>query len=397
MQRRTFISVFGGAAVAWPLAARAQQPATPVIGYIGAQSRGMYVDRLRTFHEGLEEAGFAEGRNVAIEYRWAENHYDAIPGFLAELIARRVAVIALPDSTPGAIAAKGMTSTIPVVFGISGDPVQLGLVNGWNRPGGNVTGMVLGNAEIVPKRMALIQELVPALTTLGLLVNPTSSAAGDIKFGQEAAPKLGLQLHILNATTESEIATMTGLTTFEPSIAGKWCSMLKEVNPRIKRAAFLANPEIKTYQFYLRAAQTPAAALAIELVPRPIKNVAEITNVVEEFARVLDSGLIVPPDVFTASHGDLIIALAARHRLPAVYAFSSLVSAGGLMSYGTDRVDEMRQAASYIDRILRGDKPSELPVQAPTKFETVVNLKTAKALGITVPPGLLLAADEVIE
>jgi putative ABC transport system substrate-binding protein len=149
-------------------------------------------------------------RNVAIEYRWAENHYDAIPGFLAELIARRVAVIALPDSTPGAIAAKGMTSTIPVVFEIFGDPVQLGLVNGWNRPGGNVTGIVLGNAEIVPKRMALIRELVPALTTLGLLVNPTSSAAGDIKFGQEAAPKLGLQLHILNATTESEIATTIG-------------------------------------------------------------------------------------------------------------------------------------------------------------------------------------------
>src|SRR5665213_1049741 len=190
---------------------------------------------------------------------------------------------------------------------------------------------------------------------------------------------------------------MTGLMTFEPSIAGKWCSMLKEVNPRIKRAAFMADPEIKSYLFYLRAAQTSASALAIEIVPRPIKNVADITIVIEEFAHVPDSGLIVPPDVLTASHGDLIIALAARHRLPAVYAFGNLVSAGGLMSYGTDRVDEMRQAAFYIDRIQRGDKPSELPVQAPTKFETVVNLKTAKALGVTVPPGLLLAADEVIE
>lgn len=190
---------------------------------------------------------------------------------------------------------------------------------------------------------------------------------------------------------------MTGLMTFEPSIAGKWCSMLKEVNPRIKRAAFIGDPEIKTYEFYLRAAQTPAAALAIELAPRPVKNVAEITNVFEEFARMPDSGLIVPPDIFTVSHSDLIIALAARHRLPAVYAFGNLVSDGGLMSYGTDRVDEMRQAASYIDRILRGDKPSELPVQAPTKFETIVNLKAAKALGVTIPPGLLLAADEVIE
>jgi putative ABC transport system substrate-binding protein len=185
--------------------------------------------------------------------------------------------------------------------------------------------------------------------------------------------------------------------TFEPGIAGKWCSMLKELYPQIKRAAFMANPEIKTYEFYLRAAQTPATALAIELVPRPVKSAAEITNVLEEFARVPDSGLIVPPDVFTVSHGDLIIALAAQHRLPAVYAFGNLVSAGGLMSYGTDRVDEMRQAASYIDRILRGDNPADLPVQAPTKFETVVNLKTATALGITVPTGLLLAADEVIE
>jgi len=190
---------------------------------------------------------------------------------------------------------------------------------------------------------------------------------------------------------------LTGLTTFEPTIAGKWLSMLKEVAPRIKRAAFVANPEINSYDFYLRAAQAPAAALAIELVPRPIKNVTEITNVIEDFARVPDSGLIVPPDILTATHGELIVALAARHRLPAVYAFGYLVSAGGLMSYGTDRVDEMRQAASYIDRILRGDKPADLPVQTPTRFETVVNLKTAKALGVTVPSALLLAADEVIE
>jgi putative ABC transport system substrate-binding protein len=191
---------------------------------------------------------------------------------------------------------------------------------------------------------------------------------------------------------------MTGLTTFEASIAGKWVSMLKEVTPGIKRAAFVANPEIKTYDFYLRAVQAPAAALAIELVPRPVKNATEITNVIEDFARVPGGGLIVPPDLFTVAHSDLIIALAARHRLPAVYAFGYLVAdGGGLMSYGTDRVDEMRQAASYIDRILRGDKPADLPVQAPTKFETVVNLKTAKALGVVIPAGLLLAADEVIE
>ena len=190
---------------------------------------------------------------------------------------------------------------------------------------------------------------------------------------------------------------LTGLTTFEASIAGKWCSMLKEVAPRIKRAAFVANPNIASYNFYLRATETSAASLGIELVPSPVKTTDEIKAVIAAFARGPDSGLIVPPDVFTAANGELIIALAAQHRLPAVYAFGYLVSAGGLMSYGTDRVDEMRQAASYIDRILRGDKPADLPVQTPTRFETVVNLKTAKALGLTVPPGLLLAADEVIE
>ena len=189
----------------------------------------------------------------------------------------------------------------------------------------------------------------------------------------------------------------TGLMTFEQSIAGKWFSMLKEVVPQIKRAAFAGSPSTGTYDYYLRAAETPAASLAIELVPSPVENAAEITNLIEGFARVPNSGLVLPPDIFTATHGDLIIAHAARHHLPAVYAFGYLVSAGGLMSYGTDRVDEMRQAASYIDRILRGDKPADLPVQAPTKFETFVNLKTAKALGLTVPPGLLLAADEVIE
>jgi putative tryptophan/tyrosine transport system substrate-binding protein len=190
---------------------------------------------------------------------------------------------------------------------------------------------------------------------------------------------------------------LTGLTTFEPSIAGKWFSMLKEVVPQIKRAAFMSNPNTSSYDYYLRAAQVAAASLNIELLASPVTNTAEITNLIENFARVPDSGLVVPPDIFTVEHGDLIIALTARHRVPAVYAFDYLVAAGGLMSYGTDRIDEMRQAAAYIDRILRGDKPADLPVQAPTKFETVVNLKTAKALGVTIPPGLLLAADEVIE
>jgi putative ABC transport system substrate-binding protein len=190
---------------------------------------------------------------------------------------------------------------------------------------------------------------------------------------------------------------ITGLMTFEEGIPGKWFSMLKEVAPQIKRAAFIGNPKTTTYDYYLRAAKAAAASLAIELVPSPIDNAADITKLIGDFARVPDSGLLVTPDIFTVANSDLIIALAARHRLPAVYAFGYLVAAGGLMSYGTDRIEEMRQAASYVDRILRGDKPADLPVQTPTKFETVVNLKTAKALGVTIPPGLLLAADKVIE
>jgi putative tryptophan/tyrosine transport system substrate-binding protein len=325
MRRRAFITLLGGAG-AWPLAAHAQQAATPVIGYIGAQSRGMYVDRLRTFHEGLDEAGFVEGRNVAIEYRWAENHYDVIPGFLAELIARRVAVIALPDSTAGAIAAKGMTSTIPVVFGISGDPVQLGLVNSWNRPGGNVTGMVLGNAEIVPKRVALIRELVPAVTTVGLLVNPASTATSDIKFGQEAARKLGLQLYILNATTESEIATTIG-----------------------------------------------------------------------NLARRERRALVVGSDTLFFVHRERVAALAAQHALPAIYDRREYAQVGGLISYGASVLVLHRRVGMYVGRVLKGEKPADLPVMLPEKFELAINLKTAKALGLSVPPTLLAVADEVIE
>jgi putative ABC transport system substrate-binding protein len=190
---------------------------------------------------------------------------------------------------------------------------------------------------------------------------------------------------------------LTGLLHYEEGISGKWLGLLKEIAPRLARAALVANPKNPVYDYFIRSANAAAASLAIELVRGPVENAADIERQLDSFARVPDSGLVVPPDVFTVVHSELIITLAARHRLPAVYAFGYLVSAGGLMSYGTDRVDEMRQAAAYIDRILRGDKPSDLPVQAPTRFETVVNLKTAKALGLTVPPGLLLAADEVIE
>jgi len=328
MKRREFITLLGGAAVAWPLAARAQQvDRMRRIGVIVGlpEDDANMVARLTALRQGLAKRGWSEDRNIRIDYRYAPAGAHA-QALARELIALQPEVI-LAHTVTVAAALQKETSTTPIVFVSLSDPIGSGFIASLARPGGN----------------------------------------------------------------------MTGLTTFEASVAGKWVSMLKEVIPGIKRAAFVANPEIKTYDFYLRAVQAPAAALAIEVVPCPVKSAAEITSVIEDVARVSDTGLIVPPDVFTVAHSDLIIALAARHRLPAVYWVGYLVAKGGLMSYGTDRVDEMRQAASYIDRILRGDKPADLPVQAPTKFETVVNLKTAKALGVTMPPGLLLAADEVIE
>ena len=216
MRRREFITLLGGAAVApsllWPLAARAQQPAMSVIGYIGPQPSELSADRLSAFQQGLKEAGYVEGRNVAIQYRWADNHYDRIPGFLAELIGRRVAVIAMAGSTPGVVAAKSMNSPIPVVFSVAGDPVQLGLVASLNRPGGNLTGMTVWNAPVVPKRMELLRELVPSASNIGLLTNPTSSPVteDETRYAQEAARTLGLQLHVLTVSTESEIDAALG-------------------------------------------------------------------------------------------------------------------------------------------------------------------------------------------
>jgi putative ABC transport system substrate-binding protein len=211
VKRREFITLLGGA-TAWPLAARAQQSAMPVIGYIGPQPRELSADRLSAFQQGLKEAGYVEGRNIAIQYRWADNHYDRIPGFLAELTGRRVAVIAMAGSTPGAVAAKNMNSPVPVVFSIAGDPVQLGLVASLNRPGGNRTGMTVWNAPVVPKRMELLHELVPTASNIGLLTNPTSSPVteDETRYAQEAARALGLRLHVLNASTESEIDAALG-------------------------------------------------------------------------------------------------------------------------------------------------------------------------------------------
>jgi putative tryptophan/tyrosine transport system substrate-binding protein len=333
MTRREFITLLGGSAAAWPLAARAQQQGEQ-IRHIGVLC-GLAEDdpemraRLAAFRQELEKRGWSEGRTVRIDTRFAPGGSIDQAGALAkELLAAQPAVI-VAMATPATTALQRATSVIPIVFVHVADPVGSGFVDSLARPGRNLTGLLL----------------------------------------------------------------------FESGIVGKWLAMLKEIAPRLRRAALVFNPKTAPFVDYYRgSAETAASSLGIELMLNPIDNAAtDIERSLELFARVPDSGLVVLPDVTTVAHRDLIIALATRFRLPAAYSLRSFVSAGGLMAYSTDRVDQFRQAASYVDRILRGANPADLPVLAPTKYDTALNLKTAKALGLMVPPGLLVAADEVIE
>jgi putative tryptophan/tyrosine transport system substrate-binding protein len=329
MKRRDFITFVGGAAVVWPLAARAQQGErirrVGVLVSLPASDPEMQL-WLAAFRQGLETLGWSEGRNVRIDYRFYTAGADQVQVPAKELVALRPDVI-LAEGTSTVAALKRESSGIPIVFVAVSDPIGSGFIANLARPGSNITGVLQ----------------------------------------------------------------------YEASITGKWLAMLKEITPSLGRAALVANPKVTAYDYFLRAAEIMASSLAIELVPSPVENVGEIEHAIESFARVPNGGLVLPPDTTTISQRHVIVALAARHRLPAVYAVRAFVAAGGLMSYNTDRREMYRQTASYVDRILRGDDPANLPVQAPTKYETVINLKTAKALGLTVPSGLLVAADEVIE
>jgi putative tryptophan/tyrosine transport system substrate-binding protein len=326
--RREFITLLGGAAGLWPVAARAQQPAIPVIGYIGTGSRESDAFRLPAFHRGLNETGYVEGRNVTIEYRWAEGRNDRLPALAADLVRRQVAVIAVPASTPGALAAKAATTTIPVVFYIGLDPVELGLVASLHRPGGNITGVTGWNVTVGPKRLELLHEVVPTATSIALLVNPTSPdlADADLKEQQAAAHTLGLGLHVLHASTERDFDTV--------------------------------------------------------------------------FARLVQlrvGGLVIGTDSFFNTRKEQLAALSMHHRVPTIHQYREFAAAGGLMSYGTDTSDLSHQVGVYAGRILKGEKPAEMPVQQATKVELIINLKTAKTFGITFPLPLLGRADEVIE
>ena len=326
MRRREFITLLGGAA-AWPIRARAQQSAMPVIGFLNGQSAQAFAPAVAAFHRGLNEAGYVQGQNVAIEYRWAEGRLDRLPPLAADLVRRQVAVIAATGGNNSALAAMQTTSTIPIVFTSSDNPIERGLVASINRPGGNVTGVSWFNAELGPKRLGLLHELVPNATIVALLINPNNpESVRQPAELQHAARAIGLQLVVLTATSAGDID-----------------------------AAFTAM----------------------------------VQNGV--------GGLLIGSDPFFLNRREQIIGLAAQHTIPTVYSGREAAGAGGLMSYGNSLADAYRRAGIQTGRILKGTKPSELPVDQATKFELHINLKTAKALGLEVPPTLLARADEVIE
>jgi putative ABC transport system substrate-binding protein len=326
MRRRQFITLLGGTAAAWPLAARAQQPALPVIGYLSGESPELRPGDLRAFRQGLSEQGYVEGRNLAVEFRSAEDQRDRLPTLAADLVRRQVAVI-LAGGTPPALAAKAATSRIPIVFDTGGDPVELGLVASLNRPGGNLTGVTALNVEIGPKRLELLHELVPAARIFALLINPTNpNGAALSREVQAAARTLGLELHVLNASAERD---------FDPAFAS--------------------------------------------------------------LTQVQAGGLVIATDGYFLGRSEQLAAHALRHRVPAIFAYHEFAAAGGLMSYGGSITDQYRLLGVYTGRILKGESPADLPVQQATKIELIINMKTARSLGTTVPLTLLGRADEVIE
>ena len=327
MKRREFITRLGGAAAAWPLAARAQQPAVPVIGFIRDGTADASARYVAAFRKGLSEIGVVEGQNALVEYHWLEGRYDRLSALMADLVRRQVAVMATLGNVP-TLAAKAATATIPIVFGVGDDPVRLGLVASFARPGGNATGINFFNQEVASKRLRLLHELVPNAVRVAVLVNPANASATEtlLRIVQEAAPTIGLQIQFLNATTIGEI---------------------------------------------------DAAFATIE--------------------RERPDALFVTGDAFFVSRAVQLATLTARSRIPSTYSLRDYVAVGGLMSYGTDFTEAFRQVGVYTGKILRGAKPTDLPVTQSTKFEFVINLQSARSLGIEVPPGVLSIVDEVIE
>jgi putative ABC transport system substrate-binding protein len=326
MRRRELIALVGGMA-AWPLAARAQQPAQPVIGFLSSLSADLCADRARAFRQGLGESGYVEGRDIAIEYRWAERQEDRLPSLAAGLVGKQVNVLVASGGTPTVLAAKAATKTIPIVFAFGNDPVRLGVVASLNRPGGNITGVTVMTVELGPKRLELLHDMVPTAAIMALLVDPTNPNAETYsKALQAAARALGLQLHILHASQERDFDTV-----------------------------------------FATLVQLRAGAL------------------------------VIGPEQFYLARSEQLAALTLRHAIPTISQYSEFAAAGGLMAYGSDSTFSIRTAGVYAGRILRGEKPADLPVQQATRITLTINLKAAKALNLSVPQALLVAADEVIE
>ena len=327
MDRRAFIGRVAGGVLAAPLATRAQTSSMPVIGFLSSVSPAGWSPFVAAFREGLNEAGYVEGKNVAVEFRWAEGQFDRLPALAADLVSRHVAIIVATGGSRSGLAAKAATSTIPIVFGTGGDPVEQGLVPSLGRPGGNATGVSIFTSDLMTKRLELLHELVPTATEIALVVNPNSEAAeSEIRKAQQQVRSYGQRIRVLKASTEQEID-----------------------------AAFAT------------------------------------------FAQLRPGGLIIAPDPVLNARREQFVALAARYSVPAIYEGRESAAAGGLMSYGPSLADAYRQVGIYTGRILKGAKPADLPVLQPTKFEMVINLKTAKALGLTIPQSVLLRADEVIQ
>ena len=327
MRRREFITLLGGAATTWPLAARGQQPTMPVVGLLSSRSSGEATASVAALRAGLAKAGYVEGQNVAIDYRWAEGHYDRLPALAVELTRRQVTVIVAMGGEPSALAAKAATKSIPIVFNSGGDPVEAGLVASLNRPGGNATGVSMLFVELGPKQLEILNELITKLAVIGVLVNPIFAyGEKEAKDALGAGRALGKEVHIVTASSEGEMGTAFG-----------------------------------------------------------------------ELVKHRAGALMVAPDPFLFDRREHLVALAARHAIPAMYFAREFSEAGGLMSYGTSITEVYQQVGAYAGRILKGENPADLPVVQPTKFELVINMKTVRALGLTVPNTLLVAADEVIE
>jgi putative ABC transport system substrate-binding protein len=326
MRRRDFIKVIAGSAASWPLITRAQQPAMPVVGFLHSASAVAFEHLAQKFRDGLSEVGYVDGRNISIEYRWAEGHYDRLPALAADLVRNQVAVIAAMG-TPAGPVAKAATATIPIVFSIGIDPVKAGLVTSFDRPGGNATGVINFGVAAVTKQLELLHKMLPAAVIIAVLMNPNFPTAEEMtRELHEGARTLGLELHVLNASDQSEIGT-----------------------------AFATLAQMRV------------------------------------------QGLLVAGDPDFTSRRDQLVALAARYAVPAIYTFREFPAVGGLMSYSTSLADAYHQVGIYTGRILKGEKAANLPVVQPTRFELVINLRTAKSLGLTFPPGVLSIADEVIE